>query len=278
MKTIVVGVDRNAGTMLGPVRPRRGRTRTAWAAARRTPTGPRATPTPKAAARSMPTARAPSTPTLTAAARQHGWDGGTTHTNVAGGTTDGRVWRGRRSTPPPPAYSDAITRRIRRLARTRRTIRPLPCPTTHQVATTAAAAGRRRRGRWHGGRRSNGFGQHGRGHVECVCGGRGDRQREYRRGVFVGIRGGQRHRRSCRAVAAPVAGATTTTVTTTTTYAMGDELCRGAGGLDPGQQERHDVLPQRQHVVPARLRRQRRVLPRGSGALTDSAGVRALDA
>ena len=54
----------------------------------------------------------------------------------------------------------------------------------------------------------------------------------------------------------------------------GDQLRDVASRLDDDQQGRHDVLPEWQHVVPAGVRRERRLLPRGACAITHARHAR----
>ena len=103
----------------------------------------------------------------------------------------------------------------------------------------------RRRGRRSGGR----FRQHGGGDVERLCAGAPGaptpRGAAYNAGVATG------------AAAA-----------TARNLRDGCQLRDAAGGVDGDQQERHDLLPERQHLVPAGLWRERRLLPRRRRALT----------
>ncbi len=129
----------------------------------------------------------------------HGWDGGTTHTNVAGGTTTGAYGAGAVHTtatgystyhPPYPATGAYAPYHP-----------PVAVPyyasgcyncggAAAAGAVVGMATGRRDR-----------FGQHGRGHVECVRRRRCHGQRRHRGGVLVGLRGGRHHRRTAVAAA-----------------------------------------------------------------------------
>ena len=133
-------------------------------------------------------------------------------------------------------------------------------------AAGAAAAGAVGR---HGGGRGGGLGQHRGRDVECLCGGRRGRQRQHReRRTTRASR--PAHRGDAPAVAG-AAGASGRRRRQRATFAMGGVYATLPAGVHIDQQERHHVLPERQYLVPAGLRRERRLLPRRADALTSQA-------
>ena len=108
-----------------------------------------------------------------------------------------------------------------------------------------------------------GVGQHRGSHLERLLGWRRRGQRQHRRGLFVGLR--RRHGRGHRAAARRDRD-------------HGDhhdhelcdgrQLCRAAGRVDGGDKNGTHLLPERQHLVPADVRRQRRALPGGRGTVS----------
>ena len=256
MKTIVVGLTGLlAAGRWRPVPPRPGPTRTAWAAARRTRYG--STSHTNAYGGSTPARLRRRHRAHECLRRQHGARlGRRHHAHERRPAARRRALTARaRSTPPPPATA-RITRPIPRPAPMRRTIRRWPSPTTRRAATTAAA--RRRPAPWSAWPPAPRSPRPTRR--------RPRRMRMRRASPPAAPTPRRRTRRAMRRAPPPRCGAGAAQAPPArrrrTTYAMGMNYAAVPRGFVPGQQERHDVLPQRQHLVPAGLRSQRRLLPR----------------
>ena len=201
----------------------------------------------------------------------HGWDGGTTHTNVAGGTTTGAYGAGAVHTtatgystyhPPYPAtgayapYHPPVAVPYYAAgcyncggAAAAGAVVGMAAGAAIASANTAAAT-------------SNAY-------AAGVATGSANTAVAYSSGYAAGAT-------TAAPAAVPVAG-TTTTVTTTTTYGMGMNYAAVPAGSILINKNGTHVLPQRQYMVPARLRRQRRLLPSRSGTLNQYCAAAAND-